>query len=344
MPRTRTRQGLATFAVVVLALGLLAARDAGATGPWVQSDNGYYVTARLGIFSSSRSFDFLGNEVDASSTLKYKDRSLQFDAEYGMSNRLTFLLGMPVQFRNLTVPSGNPNSFSNNGFGDIDFGLKYGFLDPTGNAAVALELSGHTPSGYNSQGFGQPPMGRGKFSALAAVHGGMTFDPAPVYVQGEVGYRKFTNDQVSDAIKFGAEAGVFATPRILIVGEYLAEKSRNKDKIYFQDISQIGGNVQYRLKPWLDVLAGLRMTVSGKSSVSETLPVFKGTQIRLGVSFKGNDQERFRGQGAYGFEASVFPNAKPRRLPDPVPVPDPVPAPSDTTTTPAPPSAPDTPK
>jgi hypothetical protein len=341
MRHTRTRQGLATFAV---ALGLLAARDASATGPWVQSDNGYFVTARLGLFSSTRYFDSQGNEVDVSSAFKYKDRSLQFDAEYGMSNRLTFLLGMPVQFRNATVPAGNPSSFSNNGFGDIDFGLKYGFLDPAGNAALALELSGHTPSGYNRQGFGVPSMGRGKFTALAAVHGGMTFDPAPVYVQGVAGYRKFTDDQVSDAIAFGAEAGIFASPRILVVGEFLAEKSRTKDSIYFQDVTQIGGNVQYRLKPGLDVLAGLRMTVSGKSSVNETLPVFTGTQILVGVSFKGNDLARYRGQGAYGYEASVFPNAKPRRLPDPVPVPDPVPAPSDTTTTPAPPSAPDTPK
>jgi hypothetical protein len=250
---------------------------------------------------------------------------------------MTFLLGMPVRFLNYTIPSSTPSGFSNNGFGDIDFGLKYGFLDPADNAAVALELSGHTPSGYNSQGFGLPPMGRGKFSALAAVHGGMTFDPAPVYVQGEVGYRKFTDDLVSNAILYGAEAGIFASSRILVVGEYFAEKSRDKTKYYFADVSEAGANVQYRLKPGMDVLAGLRTTLSGKNAV-------KGTQIRLGVSLKGNDVGLYRGQGAYGYTASAFPNAKPRHAPEPVPVPEPVPAASDTTGTPAPPSAPETPK
>jgi hypothetical protein len=338
MPRTRTRQGLATLAVALLALGLLSPRDAGATGPWVQSDNGYFATARLGWLSTSKRYDAAGNEVDDSGTLKYKNRTVAFSAEYGMSNHMTFLLGMPVQFLNFTIPSFTPSSFSNNGFGDIDFGLKYGFLNPAGKAAVALELSGHTPSGYNSQGFGLPPMGRGKFSALADVNGGMTFDPVPVYVQGEVGYRKFTDDRVSNAILYGVEAGIFASSRILVVGEYFAEKSRDKTRVYFSDISEAGANVQYRLKPGMDVLAGLRTTLSGKNAV-------KGTQIRLGVSLKGNDVGQYRGQGAYGYTASAFPNAKPRHAPDPVPVPEPVPAAaSDSTGTPAPPSAPETPK
>jgi hypothetical protein len=359
MPRTRTFAGLAPFFVVLSALGLLASRDAGATGPWVQSDDGYYVTVRPGLLSTSKYYDASGAVVDGGGSFKYRDLSVRFDGEYGMSSHMTFLLGMPLQFRKLTVDANDPPSLSNNGFGDLLFGLKYGFLDPAGNAALALELTGNTPTGYNSKDFGIPSMGRGRFSALAAVHAGMTFDPAPVYVQGEVGYRYFTareaippdttkSSVVSNAVVYTIEAGVFVSPKILIVGEYLAEQALDtKNKPEYQSLSQVGGNVQYRLKPGLDLLAGLRTTVSGKTLGGGTGSIaFKGTTIRLGVSLKGNDLGRYRGQGAYGYPDGTFPNAKPRKAPEPVPVPEPVPAPAatDSTTTPVPPSAPDTPK
>jgi hypothetical protein len=343
MLRSRTLAGLASSFV----FALFAVSEASATGPWVQTDNGYYATARLGYFSSSKFYDAEGNVLDAGANLSNKDGSIRFDAEYGLSNHMTFAFGMPLQARTFKLASGTPNSFSNKGFGDLNFGLKYGFLPQDGNAALALEAALVVPTGYNAWGMGIPSMGRGWFNALAAVHGGMTFDPAPVYVQGELGNRKYTAKGrvgadttkvsiVSDALVYGVEAGFFVSPRILVVGEYLAEKAIDTDKVYWQSLSQVGGNVQYRLKPGLDVLAGLRTTVSGKNSPYETSPAFKGTQVRLGIALKGNDLGRFRGQGSYAYDEKAFPGAKPRKAPDPVPVPDPVPAPApaDTTGTP----------
>src|SRR5207253_7178597 len=98
----------------------------------------------------------------------------------------------PVQWRSQWLGQ-DPNQVTNNnsGFGDLKFGLKYGILDPLKDAALALELSAATPTGYNRL-VGVPSMGRGRFSALAALHGGMTFDALPLYVQGELGYRMFT--------------------------------------------------------------------------------------------------------------------------------------------------------
>ena len=348
MLRMRTLAGLAPFSVLALVLVAVVATDAGATGPWVQSDNGYYLTARFGTFSSSEFYDAEGDVLDAGDAFKYRERSLRFDAEYGMSNRLTFLLGMPVLWKTQTVDA-DPDTYNNSGFGDLNFGLKYGFLDPLDNGALALELSANTPTGYNSQGLGVPSMGRGRFSALAAVHAGMTFDPAPLYVQGKLGYRMYTakghippsldkTKIVSNELVYALEAGFNVTPRVLIVAEYLAANANDTDKPYFQSQSQVGGNVQYRLKPGLDVLAGLRSSVSGKNSPNETSPVFKGTEIRVGVAFKRNDQGPYRGQGSYGFEEGAFPDTQPKLGPAPVPVPDPVPAPvpapADTTGTP----------
>jgi hypothetical protein len=96
--------------------------------------------------------------------------------------------------------------------------------------------------------------------------------------------------------------------------------------------------VQYRLKPGLDVLAGVRSSVSGKNSPNETAPAFKGTEIRVGVAFKGNNLGPHRGPGSYGYEEGAFPDTAPKLGPAPVTVPDPVPAPvpapADTTGTP----------
>lgn len=336
---SRTPVGLAgakapaAFLLYTIVLGLALAASANA-GPWTQTRNGYFTTARLSWLSTSKFYDADGNAVDTSTLLKYKARSVQLDTEYGVSNHLTFMLGMPVQFLAYNLTAGNPDKFSNNGFGDLNFGFKYGFLNPAGRTAVALEIDGNTPTGYNSQGLGLPPMGRGKFSAFGRLHAGTTFDPAPVYVQAEVGFRKFTDKLVSNALIYGAEAGVFASPRILLVGEYRSEKSRDTDKTYFQDLTQAGANVQYRLKPHVDVLAGMRTSLNGKNAV-------KGTEIRLGVSLKGNDLGRYRGQTAAGYSEGAFPGAPaPKAMaPAPVPVPEPVsipmPAASDSSSTPA---------
>lgn len=342
----RTLAGLATFVVLAALLVFALPRTASATGPWVQTDNGYYTTARFGYFSSSKTYDANGDEVDLDGSLSYKEKSLRFDAEYGLSNKLTLLLGMPVLWKTYDV--GNDGArYNNSGFGDIDFGFKYGILrSPESKTAAALELAASAPAGYNAEGFGVPSMGRGRFSFLGQLHAGMTLDPVPVYVQGRIGYRYFTRKEVvapdtsktklvSDAITYGIEAGVYVTPKILLVGEYLGENASDTDKHNFQSFGQVGGNVHYRLKPSLEVTAGLLTTMSGKNSVNETAPVWKGTQFRVGVGLKGNDLGRNRGRGAYGYDEKAFPNAKPRKPPTPVPAPEPVPAPAAPTPAPA---------
>ena len=101
------------------------------------------------------------------------------------------------------------------------------------------------------------------------------------------------------------------------VAEYLAESSSDTDK-QFQDLSQAGANVQYRLQRNLDLLAGVRTSVSGKN-------VNKGTEVRFGVSLKGNNLGRYRGQTAAGYPEGTFPGAPPAKSAAPVPVPAPAP-------------------
>jgi hypothetical protein len=310
------------------------------SGPWVLSRDGYYATARLGWFNPSTYFDANGVRVSPVPAETFHGRDVGLEAMYGISNRLTFHLGMPVLFQSLEVPSLTPNKFSNNGFGDLTFGFKYGFLDPASRQAVALEILANTPTGYNPYGVGRPPLGLGKFNSEVHLHGGMTLDPAPVYAQAEVGYRKFSDSAVSDALLYGAEAGFFATSRVLVVGRLDAQKGRDDTKLFFLSFTEAEGLVQYRLKPHVDVMVGYASVLSGKN-------VTKSNVLRLGVALKGNRLGKYRGQVAAGAAEGTFPGMAPRAIvpaaaPTPAPAaipapeaPAPAPAPADTSHAPS---------
>jgi hypothetical protein len=334
MRRKRTSAGpFMAIVPALIALSTLSAPRASAqpsnAGPWIETRNGYYSSFRLEWVSTSHYYDANGNLQTAVPAQTIKDRSLDLDSEYGISNRLTLHLDMPVEFRAVDVPGFVPDHFSNSGFGDLLFGFKYGFLDPAGRDALALEIDAHTPTGYNSNGFGFPPLGYGKFSADAHLHAGLTLDPTPAYVQAEVGYRKFTDNTVSDALTYSAEAGVFATPRVLVMASLGAQKARDDTKFAFLSYTAVQGLVQYRLKPHVDVLAGYTATLGGKN-------VFKDNGLILGVSLRGNRVGRYRGQAA-GSEEAVAPAAA---LPKPAAAPAAIPAAPAPVATPAPVPAP----
>jgi hypothetical protein len=162
------------------------------------------------------------------------------------------------------------------------------------------------------------------------LRAGTTFDPTPVYVQAEVGYRKFTDSFVSAALTYSGELGVFATPRVLLTAHVEAEKARDDTKPNFLSYTAAEGLVQYGVKPHLNVMAGYARTLSGKNAT-------KQSQLRLGVALKGNWIGRYRGQMATGAAAPPppAPAAKaPAPIPPPSPAPVPSPAPSDTTQAP----------
>jgi hypothetical protein len=324
--------------LVLLGLGALAPAPS-AAGPWVQLKNGYYTTGRVNWLTTSEFYDAEGDKVDNGEALEYRDRTVVLDAEYGLSNKMTFALGMPVQFLSYHGES-LPFSFTNIGFGDLKFGLKYGILDPAGNTALAVEIDGVTPTGYNAEGFGIPPLGLGKFNTLGRLLGGITFDPTPAYAQAEIGYRLYSDANTSDALVYGAEAGYFVTPRVLILGEITAQSASDEDLPLFQSYTLAGGLVQYRLMPGMDVMAGIRSTLSGKQ-------VSAGTDFRIGISLKGNDLAPYRGQTSAGYREDAFPGyvKKPRVQAKALPTPTPAPITPETTTTPGttPPVTPETP-
>jgi hypothetical protein len=317
------------LAPALIALSSLAPTFARAqasnSGPWVQTKNGYYSTARLSWMNPNTYFNADGVRVGTVPPSQYHGRNVTLDTEYGVSNRLTLHLAMPVFFQSMDLPALPPGKFTNNGFGDLTFGFKYGFLAPTSRQALALELDANTPTGYNPYGVGLPPLGIGKFNAGAHLYGGMTLDPAPVYVQAQVGYLDYTDSALSDALTYGAEAGVYVTPRVLILGDLAAQKGRDDTKAYFYSFTQVEGLVQYRMKPHLDVMAGYVTVLSGKNAT-------KRNELRLGVALKGNRLGKYRGQAAAGAAEGTFPGMAPRAI---VPVPAPAPAPADTSHAPS---------
>ena len=285
-----TPRALAGCVAVWLALALPALGSLpAAAGPWTLNRGGYYATSVLGWQSSTAAYDAIGEKVDFGSNTKYLDRTISLRTEYGVSDRVTLELGLPVRF--LKFDSGAlPVDFSNSGFGDARAGLRIGVLRG-GPSVVSLQLDGQTQTGYDRKGFGIPPLGDGKSSVTVRALAGRTFAPRPAYVQGDLGYR-FQGGTLSDALVGNAEAGVWASPRFLVLGTWQWQEHRNNDQP-FEDFFRYGGQAQYRYRPGIDLIAGLSHVGGGQNT-------FAGTAILVGVALKGNTLGAYRGPTAAG--------------------------------------------
>ncbi|MGH7726164.1 MAG: transporter [Candidatus Eiseniibacteriota bacterium] len=295
-------------------------------GPWSIGRNGYWSTMRLLGLSSSTSYDAVGNKVDLANNGKFSDLTAQLASEYGLSERWTLDLGLPVQFLSAESDALEFDE-KNKGFGDARVGVRYGLNDPAGSNVLAVQVDGSVPTGYNAAGNGRPPMGNGEPALTGRLLAGHAFAGA-MYAQGEFGYRMNFGD-VSPQLVAGAEAGIFPTPRLLVLGQYTWVKHTDDQKPVYEYEYALGGQAQYRLNRQLDLVGGIRHTLGGMN-------VPAGTSIVLGLSLKGNSLAPYRGQAAADAREGVFPGfpapadsvPAPAQAPAAPALPDSVPAPA----------------
>jgi hypothetical protein len=286
-----------------------------ASGPWTPRDNTWNGVVRFSALSSSEAYDSEGNKVDLPADAK--DWTAAMSAEYGLSDRWSLALGLPLRFLKQEAA---PFDDFNNGFGDFFLGVRFGALGGD-KAAVSLQLEGVLPSGYNANGQGRPPLGLGKKRLGGRVLAGYSLAPTPAYVQAEVGYHK-GNDPVAPELVGGAEVGVWPTPRVLLFAD--AQWSKNgDDEKRFEDFTRAGINVDYRVKGAFHVSAGAGSELSGKNHLA-------GTSIRLGVAWKGETAlDPYRGR----LSRPDARRPEPKIAPVPAPAPAPAPAAADSTKT-----------
>ncbi len=294
---------LASAAGLLLTAGLLvgpatASDTPDLAGPWSVGRYGYWSTMRLFGLSSSTFYDATGARVDAANNGKFSDYTAELASEYGIRDRWTLDLGLPIRFLSADNDALAYNE-KNNGLGDARVGVRYAINHPAGANALAVQLDGQVPTGYNADGSGRPPRGLGEPALTGRLLAGHAFAPRPMYVQGEFGYRQNFGD-VSPQLVAGAEAGLWPSPRLLVLGQYTWVKHTDDAKPVFEYEYAVGGQAQYRLNRQLDVVAGVRHTLGGQN-------VNAGTSFVLGFSLKGNSLAAYRGQGAAGAREGVFP-------------------------------------
>lgn len=162
--------------------------------------------------------------------------NLSFYGEYGLSDKIDIISYVPLFSRNFQndIVSGTTSEVITEGeainsIGDIDIGMRYGFLKKTKIvASVGLTLG--LPTGNSEGGSdGSFQTGDGEFNQLINTTFGIPFKlgNTPAYAKSYVGFNNRTQG-FSDEFRAGAEVGFQFVERLWILGRLnILESLRN---------------------------------------------------------------------------------------------------------------------
>lgn len=192
-----------------------------AGGGWpLAKGTGYYKLGQNWIVSSSY-YSPGGQIVDIRTTSLF---TTSMYAEYGLSNRLTAILYVPI-FVRATLNEVRYNQSGRvdageylNAFGDSDLSLKYGLIinKPivvSGTLLLGLPI-GETQGGAS----GILQSGDGEFNQLVRVDASHSFYPKPVYASVYVAFNNRTQN-FSDEVRWGAEFGYTFASKLTLIGK-----------------------------------------------------------------------------------------------------------------------------
>ncbi|MEZ4959746.1 MAG: hypothetical protein R2830_08010 [Saprospiraceae bacterium] len=201
---------IAFFVVMLLPLTLCA-------GVWPQPKGG-------GFFKLDHTFIIAGNFYDPAGEVQplrtLGNYTTSFYGEYGITNRFTGIAYLPFWVRNtLNETKGRQSgqiiepARTNDAFGDVNLGLKYGILTKTPvllSASITLGL----PTG-DSDNVDGLLTGDGEFNQLLTLEAGAGLGKG--WVSGGIGYNNRTQG-FADEFRFGLEAGVkLSKGRLLLI-------------------------------------------------------------------------------------------------------------------------------
>ena len=206
----------------VLLLALLASLSVSAQ--WTKGKgNGYYKVSAWYLQADQH---FTGNgEIDPNATRG--QFNLNFYGEYGLTNSLDLVTYVPFFSRNFQndILSGTTGTVITDGealnsIGDIDLGIRYGFLKKEGIVASAELILG-LPTG-NSQGGsdGSFQTGDGEFNQMVRASVGIPFKlgNTQAYTKSYFGFNNRT-ENFSDELRIGAELGFKFIDRLWVLGK-----------------------------------------------------------------------------------------------------------------------------
>lgn len=315
-------------AVAVATLSLASAAWA---SPWALKPGEFYSELSGGFFSADTYYQNRDDKrVSLGGTLE--QRVVRSHNELGWKKRASIWLDVPFVSR--TWVSG-ANDATSTGFGDFDFGIRYGMH--LGTAPVALNLGWTAPLGSNRRLFpGTTGAGGLDGTSLTTLASGTGRDSSTFFAQGLQslsaaldiggalgkrayytlggGYRtrflsagaRATTDRFADFGTGSASLGIWFSEHLLVTGSFAGEWQVSQGERYDRIAAPVPGAHGPELQS-VNMLAGERITYR----VDDRMDVFAGSwhnpsgrntlhadQFYFGIAWKQTALDRLA--GAYG--------------------------------------------
>lgn len=183
-----------------LPLALACVPHDAAAGPWARKPGSAYV--QLG--GTTLGYDRIYNDASEKAPAggKVRDNVAQLFADVGVLPGFTVTAMAPLV--SISFEPGAGGDLSNSGFGDLELGARYTFLERDGYAvAAALDL--RLPTGDSDDPNGLLT-GDGEVTAVPGILAGRSFHPLPLYVTAGFGYG-LRGGRYSDDLRYSLEAG-----------------------------------------------------------------------------------------------------------------------------------------
>lgn len=219
-------------------------------------------------------------ERDPNATLGLYNTSIY--AEYGLTNRLTGVVNLPVYSRNeinnqVSGTRGNVISPGEaiGGLGDTDVSLRYALNKPGSALPLSATLTLGLPFGEDAGGSQQNlQTGDGEFNQMLTLSAGKSLTDN-LYATASLGVNNRTNG-FSDEFRYGLEAGYgLADRRIWLIGRLAGSKSFmngetaatiSSTSIFSNNAEylSLGGEVNVYVTPKFGISVGSAYAVSGR--------------------------------------------------------------------------------
>jgi hypothetical protein len=284
----------------------------GAAGAWQLAPGEYYSEIRGGFFSSDTYHHHDGFRRYLAGGGLHEERSLLSYNELGWTNRLSFIVGIPVlSVTRRTLDDPQPPTAT--GFGDALVGLRFGLAN--GRTAMALELDWKAPLSYErDRSFsrqdsirfgdatgdgdsldanlfrtgGEPRLGDGQQDLTLALHVGTALTSRG-FVEASGGYR-YRFEDPEDQIVVAADAGFWLSNRLLLGGRYLGEIAASEGPRLTDAPTRhrAGPTLLLRVDEHIDFFVASLHTAAAENALHTD-------EYYVGVSFKQTRLDRLQG-------------------------------------------------
>ncbi len=193
-------------------IALLSSTILLAQSPWTQEKGKFYTQLS---FTTISNYDEVFGDPDYQTDREITDNTLQLYGEYGISNKTTLIVNLPIKFIS-TGDVVNGSAFitedSKSAFGNVSIGLRHRFYNKKWIISGQLNVEANTGTFETASGI---RTGQDAWSFTPTINIGRSFDK--FYVQAFTGIDLKTNDYSSN-FKIGGEIGTKVHSKIWLIG------------------------------------------------------------------------------------------------------------------------------